>query len=388
MLASLLTSVILLDCAAMQTPQPQKARTLEQLLATDKPAWPELQKWLAEARNHVEVIPPPNRERREAALVGVNVTTRSMLGAITYETGGILIDHGWVRHLGAESERLGRSIARWNNDCLGPSPDKPPRYVLVADDVIGGFFAQFPKEGGGVSMRYFAPDTLEWQDLGMGHGQFVHWLLNGDVAKFYEDWRWKGWEKDVAALPGRSAFLFSPLPSLEGPAFKDRRRGVAPLLELFDFQVERVPHPVLALSRPAAGKSVGFADLESMPVTLHGTPCRIGAYRVDSRLGVGLALPRSLTGVVTFMTGTGIRPERVAVDLESADKDGSEASASPPLSARVASDGDQRVVWFEVGDAKRHREGDYLRICLMLVRGDRSVARLPEAGMLAIEWRD
>ena len=59
-----------------------------------------MQQWVAEATNPVEVLPPPEGAIREKALVDSQVTTRSSMGAIIYETGGILVDHGWLRFLG------------------------------------------------------------------------------------------------------------------------------------------------------------------------------------------------------------------------------------------------------------------------------------------------
>lgn len=48
---------------------------------------------LRNAKNPVEVL-PVNGADRESALLALQVTTRSPMGAIVYETGGLLIDHG------------------------------------------------------------------------------------------------------------------------------------------------------------------------------------------------------------------------------------------------------------------------------------------------------
>jgi hypothetical protein len=69
-------------------------RTLAELTATPDPAWPLVQGWLAEATNSVEALPPPDPRRRDAALLAVQVTLRSPLGAVVYETGGLLVDDG------------------------------------------------------------------------------------------------------------------------------------------------------------------------------------------------------------------------------------------------------------------------------------------------------
>ena len=84
------------------------------------------------------------------------------MGAIAYETGGILIDHGWLRVLGSGHQKLPRSIVEWNLN-------RSSGYLLVADDAVGGFFSI---NGGALGsdqglMYYWAPDTLEWESLAL-----------------------------------------------------------------------------------------------------------------------------------------------------------------------------------------------------------------------------
>ena len=77
-----------------------------------------------------------------------------------------------------------------------------PSYLLVADDVLGGFFAinggAFDGKAGNVF--YYAPDSGEWEDTQLGHSQFLCWALYGDISKFYELYRWDGWRKDVRKI--------------------------------------------------------------------------------------------------------------------------------------------------------------------------------------------
>ena len=84
-------------------------RPLSELIDTEDPAWPEVQEWIAGATNPVEVL-PVDRANRDSALLAIQVTTRSPMGAIVYETGGLLIDHGWVRILVSGHSGLRRSL--------------------------------------------------------------------------------------------------------------------------------------------------------------------------------------------------------------------------------------------------------------------------------------
>jgi hypothetical protein len=115
-------------------------RTLEELIVSEDAAWPVVCGWVEKATNPVEVL-PVDPKRRGEALLKVQVTTRSPMGAIVYETGGILVDDGWVRILGSGHPRLPRTLPDWNRGRTWIDEAAPPPCLLVADDVIGGLFA-------------------------------------------------------------------------------------------------------------------------------------------------------------------------------------------------------------------------------------------------------
>jgi hypothetical protein len=213
-------------------------RALHELLQTDEPAWPLVQSWLGEATNPVEVLPPSDPERGEA-LLATQVTVRSPMGAVIYETGGLLVDHGWLRLLGSGHPRLPRSLPAWNLGRSWKDTDAPPPFLLVADDVVGGFFAvnggALGEEKGNV--YYIAADGLAWETLGAGYSVFLRWCLSGDLGQFYRDHRWTGWEEDVKGLGGDQGFALYPFPCTAGPPLAERFRGVVPLDELYRLYV-------------------------------------------------------------------------------------------------------------------------------------------------------
>jgi hypothetical protein len=188
--------------------------------------------WISAAANPVEKL-PCTVAAGERCLTTLQVTTRSPLGAIAYHTGGLLVDHGWIRVLGAGGDRLGRSVADWNG--FGAEQHRLPNALLIADDVLGGFFAQnggrFDGQLG--SVNYFAPDTLRWEDLECSYSDWMQWLFNGNLEQFYSQGRWPNWREDAVALHGDRGILVYPFPSCEGPPFAERTRGDVPLEELW-----------------------------------------------------------------------------------------------------------------------------------------------------------
>ena len=120
--------------------QSNNMRTLSSLINKNDPGWPLVEQWINEGKNKVEILPKSN-QKADSALYFTQVTTRSSLGAIVYETGGLLIDNGWLRILGSGDKKLDRSIMDWNKGKSFAKIGEPPSFLLIADDVIGGFFA-------------------------------------------------------------------------------------------------------------------------------------------------------------------------------------------------------------------------------------------------------
>src|SRR5919109_2237278 len=75
-------------------------RTVGQLINEDDDAWPTVLEWVAQAARPVEVL-PTEPAAGEATLFALRATTRSPMDAIALRCGGILVDHGSQRILGA-----------------------------------------------------------------------------------------------------------------------------------------------------------------------------------------------------------------------------------------------------------------------------------------------
>jgi hypothetical protein len=209
----------------------QAMRPLHELIDKNDPALPLVRQWASEAARPVEILPPS--VGREELLLQAQVTTRSPMGAIVYETGGILVDRGWLRILGSGNDRLPRDLPSWNKGrCEG--------FLLVADDAVGGFFAI---NGGALgadvkNLYYFAPDSLNWEPMGIGYSAFLQWAFSGKLDQFYEWIRWHDWEKDVQKLNGDRCFGFYPfLFTKEGEGGRGQRAETS-VEEAWDLQMD------------------------------------------------------------------------------------------------------------------------------------------------------
>ncbi|MFO0975448.1 MAG: DUF2625 domain-containing protein [Planctomycetaceae bacterium] len=206
-------------------------KPLEQLINHDEPGILLVRQWAESASNALEFLPPS----AEAAdvLLRVQVTTRSPMGAVAYETGGILVDHGWLRFLGSGHTKLTRTLSDWNEN-------RANGFYLVADDMAGGFFAI---DGGAFSdgtgeVYYLAPDNLEWEGLEIGYSELLRWAFAGDLEGFYQDLRWSTWRHDTASLSGDQCFSFYPFLWTKQGSTENSHRGIVPVASEFQLRLD------------------------------------------------------------------------------------------------------------------------------------------------------
>jgi hypothetical protein len=223
-------------------------RTWHELVSEHDDAIALIREWAAAAPFDVEILAcEPTAGRR--ALEALQVSTRSPLGALAFHTGGLMVDHGWLRVLGAGGDRLPRAVDTWN--AIGQTGLRFPEGLLVADDAAGGFFAWFNQPR---TIHYLAPDTLKWEDLGLGHTEWLAAMLTDGLAKFYAELRWEGWQDEVRGLDGASAISFQPFLWTKGAPIKQRSRRGVPVEELWALS--------LHLARELAERPDG-ADVET-----------------------------------------------------------------------------------------------------------------------------
>nr|WTB28882.1 DUF2625 domain-containing protein [Streptomyces sp. NBC_00830] len=219
-------------------------RELSQLIDVEEPAWPELRETLGVGPVSVEVL-PSDGDLGGASLLQLQVSARSYLGAVVLHCGGLLVDGGWLRVFGSPVDGAARgvpSLARVNQfpGALDPAWRADPGLV-VAHDVLGGVFAlnggapaSAGRPGAPGEMVYFAPDSLRWEALGVGHSAWMAWLVSRALDEFYTDLRWPGWKDEVRALHSDQGLsLFPPLWSTEARQdLSTTSRRAVPMTEL------------------------------------------------------------------------------------------------------------------------------------------------------------
>jgi hypothetical protein len=218
-------------------------RTVEELIDINEPGWKIVSEWINTAKNKVEILKADSSKAIDA-LYKTQVSTRSPMGSIIYNTGGILIDNGWIRILGSGNQKLNRTLPDWNKGKSFNEYGEQSKFLLIADDVIGGFFilngGEFGADLG--KIYYLSPDSLEYEPLGINYSEFLQFCFNTNLEDFYQNKRWKDWENEVSILDGNKMFSFYPyLWSKEAKAIKDInkiKRKEIPVEEQYFFNLE------------------------------------------------------------------------------------------------------------------------------------------------------
>ena len=206
------TLIILLIQIQIGFSQELKMRPIKELINEEEPGWELIEEWMKESKNEIEIL-PKDAIQADSALYRTQVTTRSPMGAIIYETGGILIDNGWLRILGSGSDKLKRNLPEWNKGKPFDEYGQAMPFLLIADDAIGGFFAL---NGGGFGNQdlgkiyYLSPENLEWEPLDVGYSDFIYWAFTGELEDFYKGLQWKNWKEDVKKMGADRAMNFYP----------------------------------------------------------------------------------------------------------------------------------------------------------------------------------
>lgn len=149
-----------------------------------------------------------------------------LLRAILANTGGIIVDH-WIRLYGS-----GKLNFIERNNMI------PIDEVVFAEDILGGLFLLLPHG----NIGYFAPDCLEIEDLELTMGQFLTWCFHGDTDRFYVDYRWHDWKKEVAGLHYDNGIAFYPFLFAEANDLESRMRKEVPMAEIVGIAFEMLKY--------------------------------------------------------------------------------------------------------------------------------------------------
>ncbi|SFV04438.1 DUF2625 family protein [Butyrivibrio sp. INlla21] len=169
--------------------------------------WHEVKAYIEKSNRNIILFEGEEQVGREQCLT-LNIPEKTLLYEIVCNSSGIIIDN-WIRIMGQTNSNNG---IEYYNKIIEDSQEIAGLFI-VASDILGGLFAininRF--EDGKNNIWYFAPDTLEWENLAMKYSDFISWALQGNIDDFYEAMRWDNWNsiaEDVSVDQGILVYPF------------------------------------------------------------------------------------------------------------------------------------------------------------------------------------
>jgi Protein of unknown function DUF2625 len=215
----------------------EKRLTRDMLAARHCPGWDDVMSIIGSSINEYKILPVEDSAKAVENLYDLQISTRQHLGAIIYKTGGIVVDHGWIRIFGSGSVLLNRNIVDYSIDKgLTPGIDKPKGMAIIADDVLGGFYAiNYGDLGVDInSVYYFGADGLSYERMNMTYREFLVFCFNTKLDNWYDGYRWNNWQKEIPETNYNQSL--DAKPRLYDPKFTDLEtmpKNWMPVLQLY-----------------------------------------------------------------------------------------------------------------------------------------------------------
>jgi hypothetical protein len=230
-----ITLAMTLLCANLKAQVSMPATTaIDPAVSTDY-NWKRIQRWDSMAKNDV-VMFPADSARAKFSIAQSGIDPNTTLAAFVYNCGGMKVDHGWLRILGSGCAEFDRGFADWNKGKMTGTNDSA-NYLLIADDIIGGFWALYmtpSTKPDAATVHFRGPHDLRWTATGMRYADFLRFCFFGQLSDFYHDFRWNGWEQEIQPINERQVISCYPLLwTREGKEIKANRK-VVPIQRLWE----------------------------------------------------------------------------------------------------------------------------------------------------------
>ncbi len=205
--------------------EPQKVHKMQ--------LWNDFKNILNTSSNHI-LINEKNEYGNILEKLGVN--ENSTLGQIVINTAGILVDNT-IRVYANGNDIDMCNIYHFNLELeqyLGN------QRLVIADDIFGGLFALNKEASQSIKEEiwYFAPDTLEWENLEINYKEFIDWISGNSMNEFYSTFKWSDFYKDVKDIKFNQGILIYPFLWSNECNIEAADKNIVPFSELITLNLE------------------------------------------------------------------------------------------------------------------------------------------------------
>ena len=172
-----------------------------------------------------------NNKVYDDTLNNLNIDKNSMLGQVITNTSGIFIDN-YIRLFGNGSKDVSYNIYEYNLEFKKYFDDN---MIIVADDVFGGLFSETKEKN---NILYFAPDTLQWENLEIDYKDFIKYISSEKIDEFYKSYKWSTFQEDIKDIKFNQGILIYPFLWSNECDIEKAKKSIVPFSELVQTNME------------------------------------------------------------------------------------------------------------------------------------------------------
>ncbi|MGM9978792.1 MAG: DUF2625 family protein [Clostridium sp.] len=190
--------------------------------------WNEIKCILKSSTKNVKILSPNTCNN---TLNNLKIDENSILGQVIINTGGIFIEN-YIRLFGSGDEKNSYNIYKYNLE-LKKYFDND--MIIIGDDVFGGIFSLNKEKN---TILYFAPDTLEWEDLEITYKDFIKYASSEKIDKFYKSYKWSTFQEDIKEIKFNEGILIYPFLWSNECNIEKAKKDIVPFSELLQINME------------------------------------------------------------------------------------------------------------------------------------------------------
>ncbi|MEI3338080.1 MAG: DUF2625 family protein [Clostridium sp.] len=189
--------------------------------------WNEIKSILKSSTKNIKIL----SSNYNNSLNNLNINENSVLGQVIINTGGIFIEN-YIRLFGSGDEENSYNIYKYNLELKKYFDDN---IIIIGNDIFGGLFSLNKEKN---NILYFAPDTLEWEDLDITYKEFIKFVTSEKIDEFYKSYKWSTFQEDIKKVKFNEGILIYPFLWSNECNIEKAKKDIVPFSELLQVNIE------------------------------------------------------------------------------------------------------------------------------------------------------
>ena len=189
--------------------------------------WNEIKSILKSSTKNIKIL----SSNYNNSLNNLNINENSVLGQVIINTGGIFIEN-YIRLFGSGDEENSYNIYKYNLELKKYFDDN---IIIIGNDIFGGLFSLNKEKN---NILYFAPDTLEWEDLDITYKEFIKFVTSEKIYEFYKSYKWSTFQEDIKKVKFNEGILIYPFLWSNECNIEKAKKDIVPFSEILQVNIE------------------------------------------------------------------------------------------------------------------------------------------------------